>query len=142
MNLVSNQKDTEALLFDVSQGKYRATVADDNIFQASNNYMNGLVQGPTIADSDTIAWAVRKNASELKKEMNRFLYKHLRPGNKDEAPKRSAFLNILRRRYFERGPQIAEYYDSEAPAGGKGIISPYDDLFKKVADSALSLIHI
>lgn len=136
VNLVPNEKDTESLLFDVSRGEYRATVADDNIFQASNNYMDGLVRGPVIAESDTIAWAVRKNAVALKEQMDDFLYQHFRPGGVDEAPKRSAFLNVLRRRYFERGPQIAEYYDTDVMPGETGIISPYDDLFKEVADSA------
>lgn len=136
VDLVPNEKDTESLLFDVSQGEYRATVADDNIFQASDNYMNGLVRGPVIADSDTIAWAVRKNADDLKQKMDDFLYKHFRLGEADEEPKRSAFLNVLRRRYFERGPQIAEYYDSGSLPEGEGVISPYDDLFKRVADSA------
>lgn len=136
VNLVENEKDTESLLFDVSRGTYRSTVADNNIFQSSNNYMDGLVRGPVIAEGDTIAWAVRKNADLLKKEMDVFLYKHFRFGDGDEPPKRSAFLNVLRSRYFERGPQIADYYDSETIPGGKGIISPYDDLFKKVADSA------
>ena len=136
IDLVSNDKDTEALLFDVSQGKYRATVADDNIYQASNNYMKGLVHGPVIADKDTIAWAVRKNAEVLKEKMNEFLNKHFRLETDGDKPKRSAFLNVLRRRYFERGPQIAEYYETDTTPGEDGFISPYDDLFRRVADSA------
>lgn len=136
IDLVSNDKDTESLLFDVSQGTYRATVADDNIYQASDNYMNGLVRGPIISDKDTIAWAVRKNADELKEKMNRFLYKHFRFDEDGDGPKRSAFLNVLRRRYFERGPQIAEYYETDSDPGKDGFISPYDDLFKEVGDSA------
>lgn len=136
IDLVDNDKDTESLLFDVSQGKYRATVADNNIYQASDNYMNGLVRGPIIADQDTIAWAVRENAGELKAQMNRFLFKHFRLGEGEEDPKRSAFLNILRRRYFERGPQIAGYYNAETTPSGENLISPYDDIFKEVGDSA------
>lgn len=136
INVVENNKDTESLLFDVSQGIYMATVADNNIYQASNNYMKNLVQGPYIAENDTIAWAIRKNTPELKEEMDDFLSSHFRIDEEDEEPKRSAFLNVLRRRYFERGPQIAEYYSTESPAAVAGVISPYDDLFKEVADSA------
>ena len=136
MNQVPNTKDTESLLFEISNNKHPATVADDNIFSASNRYMQGLVKGPTIAKNDTIAWAIRKNASDLETELNRFLYKHFRFGKVGEEPKRSTFLNVLRKRYFESGQQIAEYYNPEMSSRRSGIISPYDDLIKEVADSA------
>lgn len=136
VHLVSNTKDTEALLFEISSGNYSATVADDNIFQASNKYMQGITRGPTIAENDTIAWAIRKNAPDLETELNRFLYKHFRFGKQGDLPKRSSFLNILRKRYFEEGPQIADYYNPESKKQNLGVISPYDDLIKEVADSA------
>lgn len=136
INVVSDEKDTEALLFDVSSGIIEATVADDNIFQASNKYMSGLTEGPVIAEDDTIAWAVRENADEFETRLNRYLYSHFRFGKKGQEPKRSTFLNVLRQRYFEEGPQIAEYYNPESKLSNTGIISPYDELIKEVADSA------
>lgn len=139
IELVSNKKDTESLLYEISNNKYSATVADDNIFQASSRYMNGLERGPVIAENDTIAWAIRKNAPVLKTELNRFLYDHFRFGKPGEDPKRSTFLNVLRKRYFKEGPQIAEYYTPDPESnmlGGGGVISPYDELIKEVADSA------
>lgn len=136
IDIASNEKDTEALLFDISNGTYKATVADNNIFQASSKYMLGLVKGPVIAENDTIAWAIRSNAPELKTQLNRFLYKHFRFGGGDEPAKRSTFLNVLRKRYFEEGPQIARYYNPESKIEKSGIISPYDDLIKSLADSA------
>ncbi|TYP93398.1 membrane-bound lytic murein transglycosylase F [Fodinibius salinus] len=136
IHLVSNKKDTESLLYEVSDNKYPATVADNNIFQASDKYMKGLVRGPVIAENDTIAWAVRKNASDLKTELNKYLYDHFRFGNTGEDPKRSTFLNVLRKRYFESGPQIAQYYNPESKISTAGVISPYDQLIKRVADSA------
>jgi membrane-bound lytic murein transglycosylase F len=136
VNLVSNQKDTESLLFDVSQGKYRATIADDNIFQASAKYMEGLIQGPTTARNDTIAWAIRKNAPELKQEMDRFLADHFQFQAKGQKPKRSLFLDVLRQRYFEGGQQVAEYYSPSPDMEESGSLSPYDELIETVADSA------
>ncbi|MGD8747309.1 MAG: transporter substrate-binding domain-containing protein, partial [Balneolaceae bacterium] len=136
IHVVPNSMDTESLLFEISSNNYSATVADDNIFQASDKYMTGLVRGPTIAKNDTIAWAVRKNASNLKTELNRFLYDHFRFGKPGEPPKRSTFLNVLRKRYFEEGPQIANYYKPETDENQTGVISPYDDTIKQVADSA------
>lgn len=136
INVVPNKKDTEALLFEVSNKKYNATVADNNIFDASKKYMTGLSRGPVISKNDTVAWAIRKNAPQLKTEINRFLYDHFRFGKQNEEPKRSAFLNVLRSRYFDEGPQIAEYYNTESKVVGGGSISPYDNLIKEVADSA------
>ncbi|MGM0546353.1 MAG: transglycosylase SLT domain-containing protein [Bacteroidota bacterium] len=135
-HLVPNTKDTEAVLFEISNNNFSATVADDNIFNASNTYMDGLVKGPTIAEKDTISWAIRKNSSDLESKLNGFLYKHFRFGQSGENPKRSTFLNILRKRYFEAGQQIAGYYNPELSARGSGVISPYDDLIKQIADSA------
>lgn len=136
INLVSNKKDTESLLFEISENNYSATVADDNIFQASNKYMKGLNRGPVIAENDTIAWAIRENAPNLKTELNRFLYDHFRFGQPGESPKRSTFLNVLRDRYFNEGEQIAEYYNTDLQMPGAGVISPYDGLIKNIADSA------
>ncbi|MDZ7771151.1 MAG: transporter substrate-binding domain-containing protein [Balneolaceae bacterium] len=136
LQMVPGEKDTESLLFDVSQGDYLATVADNNIFQATNRYMPGLVRGPTIARDDSVAWAIRKNAPDLETQLNRYLYKHFRLGGPDEPPKRSAFLNILRKRYFENSSRIAEYHSPESAVSGSGIISPYDGLIREVADSA------
>lgn len=136
INVVSDEKDTESLLFDISSNRYDATVADDNIFQASIKYMTGLQQGPVISRNDTIAWAIRKNAPDLEAELNKYLYSHFRFGNAGEKPKRSTFLNILRKRYFEEGPQIAGYYSPESPMNSSGAISPYDGLIKSIADSA------
>jgi len=132
---VSDDMDTESLLFELSNGTYRATVADNNMFKAAGRYMGGLVGGPVIARNDTIAWAIRRNADELKTRMNRFLYKHFRFSDKGE-PKRSTFLNVLRQKYFEGGRQIADYYNPDSQLENSGVISPYDELIQSVADSA------
>lgn len=136
LQMVPGEKDTESLLFDVSRGTYLATVADNNIFQATSRYMPGLVKGPTIARDDSVAWAIRKNAPDLETQLNRYLYKHFRLGGPGEPPKRSAFLNILRKRYFQGSSRIAEYHNPESAVSGSGIISPYDGLIREVADSA------
>lgn len=136
VNLVPNEFDTESLLFDVSQNKYQATVADDNIFQASAKYMEGLAQGPTIAEHDTIAWAIRKNAPRLKEELNEYLEDHFQFLGEDREPKRSLFLDVLRERYFDDSEPLADYYSPTPELENEGIISPYDDLIQSVADSA------
>ncbi|WP_340105339.1 transglycosylase SLT domain-containing protein [Rhodohalobacter sp. 8-1] len=135
IQMLPSELDTEAALVEVAQGNLMATVADDNMFDATNRYMDGLFPGPTIAENDTIAWAVRSNAPDLKNEMNKFLYKHFRFTQDRERPRRSTFLNILRQRYFQEGPQIAQYYNPEWQYQTMGIISPYDEVIKSVSDS-------
>lgn len=135
VSTLSDAMDTEAALMQVAEGELMATVADDNMFDAANRYMDGLFPGPKIAEQDTIAWAIRENAQDLEATMNRFLYKHFRFTNDRERPRRSTFLNVLRQRYFEESRQIAEFYNPEWQYQTIGIISPYDDIVKEVADS-------
>ncbi len=135
INLLPDALDTEAALVQVAEGNLLATVADDNMFNAANRYMEGLFPGPVIAEKDTIAWAIRSNAPDLEARMNRYLYKHFRFTEDRDRPRRSTFLNVLRRKYFEESRQIAEYYNPDWQYHGLGIISPYDELVKVVADS-------
>ncbi|MDZ7717978.1 MAG: transglycosylase SLT domain-containing protein [Balneolaceae bacterium] len=135
INPISDGMDTEAALFQVAEGNLKATVADDNMYDASNRYMEGLYPGPTIAESDTIAWAIRSNADELESKMNRYLYKHFRFSEEKDKPRRSTFLNVLRKKYFEQSRQMAQYYNPEWQYQSMGVISPYDELIRSVADS-------
>lgn len=135
IELISEGMDTEASLVQVSEGSLLATVADDNMFDAANRYMEGLIPGPVISERDTIAWAIRKNAPDLEARMNRYMYKHFRFTDDRDRARRSTFLNVLRKKYFEESRQIAEYYNPEWQYQSIGIISPFDDIVKAVADS-------
>jgi len=133
INLVPDDMDTEALLFQVANGTYSATIADDNFYDASNKYMSGLVKGPIIAENDTIAWAIRKNAPDFESKLNRYLYKHFR-FNQDGVPKRSTFLNVLRKKYFKGSTPVADYFSPDVEMEKFGGISPYDSLLQTVAN--------
>jgi membrane-bound lytic murein transglycosylase F len=132
INVVSDDMDTEALLFQVANGTYAATVSDNNFFEASDKYMTGLVKGPVIAENDTIAWAIRKNAPDLESKLNKYLYKHFR-FNQEGIPKRSAFLNVLRKKYFKSSEPIEDYFSPDIETQGMAGISPYDSLLQVVA---------
>src|SRR5699024_3878220 len=135
VNLVPNLKDTEALLFDVSRDEYPATIADENMYRAATKYIDGLRRGPTISRNDSIAWAVRSNAPELKKELNKYLKKHFKVSEEQKPPERSLFLEILRKRYFKGGRRLAGYYDPDESLENDTHLSPYDKLIQEVADS-------
>ncbi len=133
IDTVSEDWDTEALMYGVEQGQFEATVSDDNLFRAANTYIKGITAGPTIEKDDTVAWAIRKNSPELKTAMNKFLAKHFKLRG-DQPPKRSEFLNVLRQRYFEDEAQIVAL---KTPIKTKyaGLLSPYDKLIRPIADS-------
>lgn len=135
LDLIEENFETEASLVQVANGNFMATVADDNMFDAANRYMQGLLPGPVIAKSDTIAWAVRQNATDLESKMNQFLYKHFRFSDDRDNPRRSTFLNVLRKKYFEGSRQMANYYNPDWNYQSLGIISPYDEIVKSVSDS-------
>ncbi|MFU8812737.1 MAG: transglycosylase SLT domain-containing protein [Balneolaceae bacterium] len=136
VHILPDELDTEATLIEIANGNIAATVADDNMFDAVNRYVDGLYPGPTISEKDTIAWAIRSNTPDLEAQMNRFLFKHFRFSEDRERPRRSTFLNVLRQRYFQESSQIAQYYNPEWQYQSLGVISPYDDMIRTVADSA------
>ena len=132
IELAPEDMDTETLLFQVASGNYSATISDDNIYSSTSKYLTGLVKGPMIAERDEIAWAIRKNADDLETKMNQFLYQHFK-FDEDRVPKRSEFLNVLRKKYYEESSQIADYFNPEYQSSNLGSISPYDSLFQVVA---------
>lgn len=133
IDLAPDDMDTEALLFNVASGNIQATVADDNMYYASDKYLSGMVKGPIISERDEIAWAVRKNADDLESRLNQFLYQNFKY-DENGVPKRSEFLNVLRKKYYEQSSQIADYYNPEYESKQYGSISPYDSLIQRIAN--------
>tara|TARA_B100000575_G_scaffold294202_1_gene308595 strand:- start:9175 stop:10686 length:1512 start_codon:yes stop_codon:yes gene_type:complete len=132
INVIEEERSTESLLMDLARGEILATVADDQILQASKKYMRGLVEGPVLARNDEVAWAVRSNAPILKNQVNTFLSQHMWV-DEDGTPKRSEFLNVLRKKYFEGSRQVADYFNPIGDQQTIGALSPYDSLMQQVA---------
>lgn len=127
---------TEAMLLRVAAGDAEATVADDNMYDAANRYIDGLIAGPVISEMDTISWAIRKNAAELELRMNQFMYKHFRFTGDPGTFRRSEFLNVIRERYFEGSEEVMQYLDPAWNVDVMGRLSPYDELIRVAADSS------
>ncbi|MBD3616204.1 MAG: transporter substrate-binding domain-containing protein [Gracilimonas sp.] len=135
INFVPYNEDAKSLLMQVSGGEIKAAVLDEQTYQAGSGYFPGLQAGPVIAQKDTIAWAIRKNAPGLEAKLNSFLEKHFRFSDVREEPLRSAFLNQLRYRYHNQSPYVEDYYNPEKYYSSMGLISSFEDLTKSVADS-------
>lgn len=128
--------DTEAILYALLDGEFEATVTDDNLLRSASLFINGLKAGPLISEGDEIAWAVRSNAYELLEKMNAFVRPHFRVSEVDNEPRRSSFLNILKRRYFDNRPLAYNVRNYAFTTGYEGVLSPYDSLVRPLADSA------
>ncbi|MEX0680671.1 MAG: transporter substrate-binding domain-containing protein [Balneolales bacterium] len=136
IDVVGEDWNTEALMLEVAEGRKEATIADDNLYRVATNYIDGLQSGFVLSESDTVAWAIRKNAPELKKQMDAFLARHFRIRESDGRMMRSAYLNILRRRYFEDEREGGLFRAREFDMIYSGYISPYDDVVKAIAGDA------
>lgn len=127
--------DTEGLLQAVARGEIMATVADENILSAGMTYLSDLEKGPVIAEQDSIAWGVRKNAPLLKNRLDKFLSRHFRISSKTGQPIRSSFLNVLSKKYYTDGNEVAKNIRPVRNVLQKGQLSVYDDIIKEISDS-------
>lgn len=132
---VTEEWDTEGLLQAVSRGEIMATVADENILKAARTYLPNIEEGPSIAKSDTIAWAIRDNTPILKNRLNSFLAKHFRISKATNKPLRSAFLNILSKKYYTDGSEVAKNIRPVRNVLQRGQLSVYDDIIKELSDA-------
>lgn len=87
-------------------------------------------------EKDTVAWAMRKNAPLLKLKADDFIQKHFRFREGDSRTLRSAYLNLLRRRYFEDESWRNRFSDPKYNTMYTGYLSPYDEMVKSIADEA------
>jgi membrane-bound lytic murein transglycosylase F len=131
---VSEDWDTEALITGVANGEFRATVSDHNLLKAAQTYIDNVAAGPVISEADSVAWGVRKNNPDLLVAMDRFLSKQFRIV--DGESKRSALLNILMRKYYENYTNVNSYRTAIYETKYAGVLSPYDELIRPLADSA------
>lgn len=116
-------RDTLSILSDVAEGRYDATVADDNIVQVFLTYENRVRPAFSLQGDRHIAWAVRPKNPRLLQEINRFLSKTHLPGNRpavyrgdlDEIRKRGV-LRVLTRNnpatyFIWRGRMVGFEYE-------------------------------
>lgn len=136
IDTIDEDWDTETLIAGVAEGRYQATVADHNLFQAASLYIEEIAQGPVLSEKNEVAWGVRNNDEDLLASVNEFMNSHFRFDERDARPKRSALLNVLQRRYFEDHNSVRDYRDQQFDFFYTGRLSPYDDMVKPIAEEA------
>lgn len=115
--------DTFALIQAVGRGEEKVTIADSDILQAALQFESGVKVAADLTDKDPIAWAVRKNAPQLKSAIDSFIMeKSLTEHQNDiykadlEEIKKRKVLRVLTRNssttfFIYRGEQLGFEYE-------------------------------
>ncbi len=117
--------ETEQLIKMVVNGDINYTVADESVALVNAAYYSIIDVQTPISFPQRIAWAVRKNSSDLLDELNSWL----------TVIKKQPTYNLVYNKYFNspRSSSIRASSDFSSIAGNR--ISLYDNLIKLAADS-------
>lgn len=116
---------TEEIMAMVAEGKYKYTVADDNIAKINASYYPNLDVRTAISFSQRAAWVVRKNSPQLLKEINKWM----------KQLKKTDFYWVTYNKYFKYKSSYKKRIKSPFYSKNGGKISEYDHLIKKYADN-------
>ncbi|MBT4838142.1 MAG: transporter substrate-binding domain-containing protein [Methylococcales bacterium] len=70
---VADNIETEQIVQEVIEGKYDATVVDSNLISAIMTYQQQVKVAFDLTEDRSIAWGIRKQAKQLKKELDHYL---------------------------------------------------------------------
>lgn len=110
---------TEDLIELVANNKIEFTIAHENLARISKELHPNLNIKTPMSFKQKIAFGLRKESKQLKKILDQFLLKY----------RESDHYKDLKKRYFD----YLEETPSEVFLTKKGAISPFDEIFKKVA---------
>lgn len=112
---------SEDLIEMVSTGKIKYTIADEYIAKLNRTYYRNINISLQVSFEQRSSWAVRKDAPKLAETLNEWF------ASNDNTP----VYRSITKKYFELSKQPFEG-DYEVPKNlPKGVISIYDELFKK-----------
>lgn len=114
---------TEQLIDMVSNGEIDFTICDENKAIIFNAYYDNIDITTPMSLSQPIAWAINKNASLLKSQVDEWI----------ESRKGSLEFNMITNRYFEMNRSQERFVAREFDKIKGGNISKYDNLIKKYA---------
>ena len=125
--IIEDEKDveTEFMIRKVNNEVIQYTIADEDIALVNASYYPDIDIYTPISFPQQIAWAVRKNASELLSYINKW----------EASLKRTPTYNIIYGKYFKNPRASKKRLHSGFLSLNNGKISPYDDLIKAAADS-------
>lgn len=115
--------DDEALVAKVAKGDVEYTVVQDNLAELKEAHYTNIKIRPIVGASHKVAWAVRKNATALHDELNRWI----------AEKKNGSLFDRLYKKYFTDRKSYKERVESEYLTSVTGKLSQYDPLLKRYA---------
>jgi len=123
IHVIEVPENEEQLIRMVATGEIDYTVSTDLLAKVNQKYFPFLHTSLELSLSQNLAWAVRKNSTELLASINQFL----------GVQRQTAKLAILRNKYYQN--QWANYMvNSDYFVLHSGILSPYDELIRKYSE--------
>ena len=125
IEVVEVDTNSVSLIRQVAVGNIELTVAQENVAELEQGYFSNLRVSPTIGAPHGIAFAVRKNAPELRQQLDAWILDQRDGGRWAQ----------LYRKYFVDRQGYRERIDTGYLAGETGTLSDYDALLKEYAPS-------
>ncbi len=123
INIIQVPVESEQLVQMVARGEIEYTIADENVASVNKTYFPMIDIGTAISFPQNLAWAVRKDSDELKKEIDTWL--------KDF--RRTSRYAVIYNKYF-RNQHTVNIVSSDYYVLGSGKISMYDDIVKRESE--------
>jgi membrane-bound lytic murein transglycosylase F len=120
IHIIETPEDAEQLISLVAGGDLDYTVSDENVALVNQTYFKNIDISTAVSFPQNLAWAVNKEAVELKKEINEWLV-----GFKETARYR-----VIYNKYFQN-QRTATMVQSDYFTISSGKISAWDDVIRK-----------
>jgi membrane-bound lytic murein transglycosylase F len=118
--------ETEEILDRVASGEFDLTIADNIILELEMSWRDDIKSLSTVREERSpIAAAVRPDDKQLKAALDKFFKKEYK----------GLYYNISYKKYFESPRGISKRQTARVASETPGQISPYDELFKKHAET-------
>ena len=114
---------SEAAIRLVSSGMVNYTVSAENLARLKESYFTNIMVHPVVGPTHKVAWAVRRNAPQLREAFNAWIEEHR------DSPR----FDQLYRRYFIDRQGYRERIESKYLTAETGTLSDYDDLLRRFA---------
>jgi len=112
----------DQIMYEVSKRNFPFTIADNDVAALGQRHFKNLDCSVNVSLSQEKSWLVRKNAPQLTDTINAWYY----------SIQNSRFFKKMQNQYLQKN----SYYDNFDVSIPKGSISPYDSVFKSVAEIA------
>jgi membrane-bound lytic murein transglycosylase F len=116
---------TDEIFKNISNGSIKNTITDQNIASLYVSDYPNLDISMKMSFSQRIGWGLRKSSTKLKDTLNQWLKKY----------RKTLDYNVTYNKYFKNKRSFRRRVKSEFYSLNEKKISPFDNLFKKYADS-------